>query len=107
MQENGKLSKSLIEHNFLSYLYQVLRLNIAPQIGPVRISIEIYYVFILFCLLNINGMNVFYTYMEIAVVFNFILLNILIHCFCAIIPEPVVNILFFTIIITREISLIS
>ena len=32
---------------------------------------------------------------EIAVVFNFILLVILIYCFCAVIPQPVVDTFFF------------
>ena len=35
-------------------------LTIDPQISPLRISLELYYMFILFCLLNVNGINVFY-----------------------------------------------
>ena len=39
------------------------------------------------------------------VVFNFILLVILIHCYRAVIPQPVVDTIFIIIIITGEISL--
>ena len=49
MQENGQLSRSLIEHNFLSCLYRGFMLTIAPQISPIHISLELYYVFLLFC----------------------------------------------------------
>ena len=73
-------------------IYQVFALNTIPQISSIRISLELYVlcVLILFCQLNPNGINVFYMLLKIAV-FNFVLLVILIRCFHAIIPQPVVD----------------
>ena len=53
--------------------------------------------------MNANGKKCILYVVEIAVVFNYMLPVILLHCSCTIITHPVVDIFFF-IIITREIS---
>ena len=39
-------------------------LTIAP-LNPLRISLELYYMFILFCYLNANGINEFYMLLKL------------------------------------------
>ena len=63
-------------------------LTIAPQISSFRISLELYYVYIILLVEYLWNKCIFYVVENI--VLNFILLRILIHCFQTI-PQPVVN----------------
>ena len=90
-EKAGPRVRGLIEHNFQSCLYRVFRLTIASHRSPLRVSPEPYVTF----LLKNKGLYVFFYVAKIAVEFNFILLIILIYCFCEKNPQTIVDTVFF------------